>query len=173
MKNVIIQTHRLVLREFIPEDATHMFLLNSDEEVIRFTGDKSFNNVDEARTMIENYHQYEKYGHGRWTVSLDSSQEYLGWCGLSYNESSNETDLGFRFLRQHWGKGFATESALACIQYAFNDLGLIKVIGRAMKENPASIRVLQKAGMRFENEFEAHGEKCVQYCITQQKLNSL
>lgn len=166
MKNIVIQTPRLLLREFIPEDATHMFLLNSDEEVIRFTGDKALKNVDEARTMIENYDQYIKYGFGRWTVSLESSQEYLGWCGLSYNESSKETDLGFRFLRQHWGKGFATESALACIQYAFSDLGLIKIIGRAMKENNSSIRVLEKAGMRFENEFEAHGGKCIQYCIT-------
>lgn len=165
MKNIIIQTSRLTLREFIPEDATHMYLLNSDAEVIGFTGDEPFKNVDEARLMIENYRQYEDYGYGRWTVSMNATEEYLGWCGLNHHEGKNETDLGFRFLRKHWGKGLATEAAMACVQYAFTTLGLTKIIGRAMKENTASIRILEKVGMSFEKEFEAHGGICVQYSV--------
>lgn len=165
MKKTVIQTPRLILREFIPEDAAYMYLLNADEEVIRFTGDVAFENVDEARILIENYAQYTRYGYGRWTLTTRDTQEYLGWCGLNFNEDSHDADLGFRLLRVHWGKGFATEAALACIQYGFGHLKLSKIIGRAMKANAASIRVLEKVGMQFENEFESHGGICFQYCI--------
>jgi len=159
---IIFKTPRLILREFISGDAVNMFELNADPTIIRFTGDVTFRSVEEAKALIQNYDQYKKYGYGRWTVIDDSSSEYLGWCGLNYNKDSNETDLGFRFKRHVWGKGIATEAASACMVYGFNQLKLSKIIGRAMKENKASIRVLEKTGMRFEKEFDAPGGKCIQ-----------
>jgi len=101
---IILKTLRLILREFIPEDATNMFELNADPEIIRFTGDEPFKSIEEAKALIQKYDQYKKYGYGRWTVIDDSSSEYLGWCGLNYNKEANETDLGFRFKRSAWGK---------------------------------------------------------------------
>ena len=70
----------------------------------------------------------------------------------------NEVDLGYRFFKKFWGQKIATESALACIEYGFNTLGLKRIIGRAMKENIASIKVLEKCGMHFvkEIEFDEH-----------------
>ncbi|CAN5510195.1 GNAT family N-acetyltransferase [soil metagenome] len=161
---IILRTQRLVLREFIPEDASSMFELNSDPEVIRFTGDEAFKSIEEAAQLINKYDQYKNYHYGRWTVLAYDSSEYIGWCGLNFNEESKETDLGFRFLRSQWGKGIATESAKACIDYGFNELRLTKIIGRAMKENIPSLRVLEKIGMKFEKEFEAHGGMCIQLC---------
>ncbi len=146
------------------EDASSIFQLNSDPEVIRFTGDEAFKSVEEAAQLIRDYDQYKKYGYGRWTILSDDPSEYLGWCGLNYNKDTKETDIGFRLLRSQWGKGIATEAAAACLDYGFNQLGLDKIIGRAMKENQASVRVLVKTGMRFEKDFDAHGSKCVQFC---------
>ncbi|MEJ0055425.1 MAG: GNAT family N-acetyltransferase, partial [Bacteroidota bacterium] len=161
---IILRTSRLVLREFIAADAADIFRLNSDPEVIQFTGDEAFKSVKEAAELIQNYDQYKKNGYGRWTVLLEDSSEYIGWCGLNFNKDSKETDLGFRFLRNHWGKGFATEAAAACLHYGFSQRALNKIIGRAMKENRASIKVLEKIGMQFEKEFEAHGGMCIQLC---------
>jgi [ribosomal protein S5]-alanine N-acetyltransferase len=168
---IILQTERLVLREFTADDATNIFKLNSDPEVIKYTGDEAFKSIEEAAALIHNYDQYKKYGYGRWTVLLEDSSEYIGWCGLNFNKDTREIDLGFRFLKSQWGKGFASEAAAACLDYGFNQLGLGKIIGRAMQENRASVKVLVKTGMRFEKEFDAHGGKCVQFCKLKHTLN--
>jgi len=168
---VVIETPRLVLREFAEADAAGMFALNNDPLVIRYTGDPPFASVDEAKTFIRQYDNYQTAGYGRWTTLLKDPQnqqapQYIGWCGLSYSVASDETDLGFRFARAYWHNGYATEAAQACLDYGFNTLGLRKIIGRAMKENTASIHVLEKIGMTFEKEFEAHGASCVKYFRT-------
>ncbi|NOT75496.1 MAG: GNAT family N-acetyltransferase [Cyclobacteriaceae bacterium] len=160
---VIITTQRLVLREFLPSDAKFMFDLNSDPEVIRFTGDEAFKTINEASNLIREYDQYKKYGYGRWTILSKDPAEYLGWCGLNFNRENKETDIGFRLSRNYWGNGFATEAASACLDFGFNQSGLKKIVGKAMKENRNSIHVLEKIGMQFEKEFEAHGGKCVQF----------
>jgi len=155
---------------FQEEDAADMFLLNHDPEVIKFTGDVPFASTDHARDFILNYRNYEKHGYGRLSVRLTSTHEYLGWCGLNFNDSTKETDIGFRFLQKHWNKGYATEAATACLDDGFQ-LGLTKIIGRVVKENKASIRVLKKLGMQFEHEFFAHGFTCEQYYIEKNDKN--
>ena len=162
---IFLETPRLLLRPFQLSDATEMILLNSDPDVIKFTGDEPFKNIQEAENLIRNYDQYEKYKMGRLTVLLKETNEYLGWCGLKYLEEANEADLGFRFHKKHWGKGFATESSRACLEYGFQKLKLKKIIGRTLKENTASIKVLEKAGMKFEREEILHGTQAVIYAI--------
>ncbi|MDI9257204.1 GNAT family N-acetyltransferase [Flavobacterium sedimenticola] len=150
----IIETKRCYLREFSVDDAQHFYDLNTDKEVIKYTGDVAFQNVQEARSFLENYHQYQQYGYGRWAVIHKETGEFLGWCGLKFSPDDNETDLGFRFFRKYWNQGYATETAKACIDYGFNELQLIKIVGRAMEANTASIRVLEKVGMSFVGKFE-------------------
>lgn len=162
----ILETQRLKLREFLEIDSENMFQLNSDPEVIRYTGDDPFSSVEEARLFIRHYDKYKKFGYGRWTILLRETNEYVGWCGLSYTVDTKETDLGFRLLKKNWNKGFATEAAENCLMYGFQQLALKKIIGRAMKDNKASIRILEKIGMTFEKKFEAHGGECLQYFST-------
>lgn len=161
--NFIIETERLVLREFDLSDAKEMFLLNSDNDVIKYTGDTSFKNIEDAEKRIRNYDQYKKYKMGRWTVLTKEANEYLGWCGLKYLEDTKETDIGFRFHKKHWGRGYATESAIACLHYGFENLRLKKIIGRALKLNVASIHVLEKIGMQYEREETLHDGPAVVY----------
>ncbi len=160
----MIETSRLLMRPFQVEDATGMFLLNNDPDVIKYTGDLPFESVEQTRDFILSYQNYEKHGYGRLSILLKSTKEYLGWCGLNYNENAKETDIGFRLLQNQWNRGYATEAAMACIDDGFQ-FGLSKIIGRAVKENQASIQVLKKIGMRFELEFLAHGFTCEQYYI--------
>ncbi|MCB0518702.1 MAG: GNAT family N-acetyltransferase [Lewinellaceae bacterium] len=153
----VLETRRLWFRELSVADAEDFYRLNADVEVIRYTGDKPFLSIGEARIFLENYDQYEKYGYGRWAVLLKGTGKFIGWCGFKFSPESQETDLGFRFFRKYWGHGYATEAAIACIDFGFNSLGLTTLVGKAMKENSASIRVLEKSGMRFIKEISFDG----------------
>lgn len=159
IKLVTLQTTRFILREFQPEDAEYLFQMNEDWDCIKYTGDVAFENVEEAENFIKNYDHYQKYGFGRWTVLDKVSGEFLGWCGLKYDEELHEYDLGFRFLKKHWGKGFATEASVFCLKLGFEKFKIPEIVGRVMPENLVSIKVLEKLGMiyketRTKNEVE-------------------
>lgn len=155
---IIAKTERLVLREFEESDALSFFELNNDPEVLKYTGDLAFQSIEEARQFLINYDHYKKYGFGRWAVLLKESNQFIGWCGIKYFAEKEYHDIGFRFFRKHWNKGYATEAALASLHVAFNDLQLTSIHGRAMKDNIGSIKVLEKIGMNFlkEVDFEEH-----------------
>ncbi len=161
--SIILETERLVLREFELLDAHGMFLLNSDVDVIKYTGDPHFRNLEETENLIRNYDQYKKYKLGRLTVLLKETREYLGWCGLKFLEDKNAIDIGYRFHKKYWGKGYATEAASACLKYGFEILRLKKIIGRALKANTASIHVLEKIGMQYEKDEILHDGSAVIY----------
>lgn len=151
--NIIIETERLVLRTFTVEDAPLIYELNSDPEVIRYTGDP-MKDLHHAQQVLEQVilPQYALYNHGRWAVHIKTEMVFIGWCGLKARPERNEIDLGYRFMKNSWGKGYATEAAYACLKYGFEGLGLKRIVGRAMPENTASLRVLEKLGMQYIGE---------------------
>jgi [ribosomal protein S5]-alanine N-acetyltransferase len=160
--NKILETPRLYLREMTPEDAELAYLLNSDPEVIQYTGDDPFESVEEAKTFLENYASYRTYGFGRWGVILKETNEYLGWCGLKYTPELDEFDIGYRLMKKFWGKGYATEAAEACIKLGFEQFNMQTIVGRAMPANAASVRVLQKIGLTYlENRVTEETEEVI------------
>jgi len=162
---MIAQTKRLILRETTVDDAEQAYLLNLDPEVIKYTGDESFKSIEEARIFLAAYDHFKKYGFGRWAVTDKNNGEFLGWCGLKYSPDVNEYDIGFRFFKKHWGKGYATESAMACLELGFKKFNMPAIIGRAAKENIASIKVLQKTGLTYYKDDCCHGDEAVIYKI--------
>ena len=162
MRN-ILETERLYLRELNINDAEYFYRLNLDKEVLKYTGDKPFEDLKSAKSFLENYMPYEKNGCGRWAVRNKENEEFLGWCGIKFTEKPNEYDIGFRFFRKYWNKGYATESAKACVDYGLNKLQLPEIVGRAMKENKASIRVLEKIGLEYVRDFNFDGNLGVIY----------
>jgi len=161
----IIETDRLLLREFILDDTEKFYQLNLNPNVIKYTGDAAFKSIEEAKLFLENYNDYKVNGYGRWAVINKESNEFIGWCGLKYGELENETDIGFRFFEEEWNKGYATESAAACLKYGFEALKLKRIIGRAMKENTASIKVLEKIGLVYETDCIFDNKEAVIYKI--------
>ena len=133
--------------------------MNADPEVTRYTGDP-IDSIEKAKEVLEKtiLPQYALYNHGRWAVHLKSSMEFIGWCGLKTRPERNEIDLGYRFKKIFWGKGYATEAALACIKYGFEKLRLKEITSSAMPENKASIKVLENCGMTYigENIIDEH-----------------
>ena len=170
----MLETTRLILRPGILSDAPLLMELNSDPEVVRYTGDVGFMNIVEAENIVKErlIPQFEKYKMGRFQVFLKDGT-YLGWCGLRYFPEKDEVDLGYRFMKKFWGKGYATEASLACLEYGFNTLGLKRICAEAMPENIDSIKVMQKLKMTFRG---IHRNECdstsyILYDITSEEYN--
>ena len=118
---VILETDRLLLREFVEDDAESFFKLNNYPEVVRFVPDKPLLNVEQARqTLIDHpIADYRRYGFGRGACILKSTGEQIGFAGLKYLNELGEVDVAYRLLPAHWGQGLATEVALASVQLRF------------------------------------------------------
>ncbi len=155
---IVAENDLLILRTWHKKDCTTLYELNNDAEVLKYTGDLSFGSIETAKTFIENYKDFALYNCGRWMVDLHATNESLGWCGIKFHPKENYYDLGFRIFRRHWGKGYATQASMLAIEYAKTILKLNRITARAMNENKASIRVLEKLGFtRSREEADAHG----------------
>ncbi len=138
----------LILRPHRYSDSAFMKLLNSDPEVLKFTPDSPLNDKHIVKEIITSLRlQFVEKRMGRFIVELPDSKHCIGWCGLKYLEDTCEVDLGFRFLRDFWGKGYATDSAKACLKYGFEELNLQRITAKVLPQNTASISVLKKIGM--------------------------
>ena len=147
---IILETPRLLLRKKVVEDAPFFLELNSNILVTQYTGDGPFDNLKAAEDIVKYViGQYEQNGYGRWLVAEKTTNNPIGWCGLKFHTDTKETDIGYRLLESAWGKGYATESAKACIDYGFKHFNLNHIIGNAMKENIASINVFKKLKMTY------------------------
>jgi RimJ/RimL family protein N-acetyltransferase/GNAT superfamily N-acetyltransferase len=146
---IIAETNRIYLREFILVDAIHLYNMNADYDVIKYTGDNGFSSIEEAEGFLKNYDQYDLYNMGRWAVCLKADHTFLGWCGLKYHPNQNLVEVGYRFYQSQWNKGYATESCKLSIDYGFNVLKLKEIFAHAHLDNKASHRVIQKCELTF------------------------
>jgi RimJ/RimL family protein N-acetyltransferase len=164
-----IETERLILRELLLSDADGMFELDSNPNVHIFLGKKPVKNIAESREQIINIQQqYEVFGIGRWAVILKETNEFLGWSGIKFitNEINNHKDfyeIGYRFIEKHWGKGYASEAAIAFVDYAFTKMKVDKLYAYADEGNENSRKVLEKMGFQYVNSFEYQNEVEVWY----------
>ncbi|MBL7702296.1 MAG: GNAT family N-acetyltransferase [Ferruginibacter sp.] len=151
--NIILQTPRLILRQFTEADAPLVWSLNSDPEVVKYLHEPTLKTVEHAAQIITDIilPQY-KNNLGRWAIHTKEDNEFIGWCGLKYRPEIDETDLGYRLMQKAWGKGFATEAAQHTLDHGLNNLQLKLITGRAHVENLASINVLEKIGMDYVGE---------------------
>lgn len=150
---IIFETDRLILRRFTEADAGLLLYLNSDPEVLTYLHEPLLEDEEHSleilRTII--LPQYEK-NLGRWAVHKKEDNAFIGWCGLKYRPEIEEIDLGYRFIKTAWGKGFATEAASHTLEHGFKVLQLPLITGRAHIGNAGSIKVLEKIGMKFIGE---------------------
>jgi ribosomal-protein-alanine N-acetyltransferase len=146
----MLETPRLTLKVGTLQEAASMVILNSDPEVIRYTGDVPTPTIQEAEKVIQEriLPQFEKYKMGRFSVYLKDGT-YIGWCGLRYFPESDEVDLGYRLMKKYWGLGYASEASAECLKYGFEALKLKRIIAKTLPENTASIKVMQKMKMTF------------------------
>lgn len=169
----LLSTERLSLREFDPSDAPFLYTLNSNPDVLRYTGDSPFLDIAAAESFVKHYDHYARFGFGRWAVILKREERFIGFSGLRMNGESGEVDLGFRFFAEYWSQGYATEAGHAALRLGFERFELDRIIGRAMRENRPSITVLQKIGMEFYEVREESGILWLIYGIDRARWNAL
>ena len=88
--------------------------------------------------------------YGCWAARLKAEDRFVGFAGLKFLEDVGEVDIGYRFFKEYWGQGLATEACRGLIAYGFETLRLPRILGIVDRDNAASIRVLEKTGFRFE-----------------------
>jgi RimJ/RimL family protein N-acetyltransferase len=148
----ILETERLILRQFFLEDAPFILELVNDPSFIQNIGDRGVRTLDDARSYIQNgpIASYARNGFGLYLVALKDTGESLGMCGLIRRDGLDDVDIGYAFLPKFWSKGYAVESAQAVKAYARDLVGLKRIVAITDPANEGSIRVLEKLGLHFE-----------------------
>ena len=153
------ETQRFILREIEFTDADGMFELDSNPEVHKYLGNKIVSSKEEMLDIIAHIRkQYLDHGIARWAIIDKETNAFVGWSGLKFivektNNHQNYYDLGYRLIPKYWGKGIATETALASLDYAFRKLNCKEVFAIADVDNFASNKILQKVGLHFVETF--------------------
>ena len=128
----------------MPDDENALFEVDSNPAVNTYLGNNPVKDIDQIRGVIQFIRQqYSDNGIGRWAMIEKKTNTFIGWTGLKYvkeltNKHINYYDLGYRLNQKYWGKGYATESAIACVDYGFNQLKLQEIYAMAHFENKAS-----------------------------------
>jgi RimJ/RimL family protein N-acetyltransferase len=148
----VLETERLVLRRLTPDDAAFILDLLNQPSFLRYIGDKEVRNTEDAIRYIETgpVASYERFGFGLYLVQLKESGTSVGMCGLIKRDSLPDVDVGFAFLPDYWSQGLAFEAAAAVMNYGREVLGLRRIVAITSLDNTASIRLLEKIGLRFE-----------------------
>lgn len=168
MKLPII-TERLILRKITLDDMDDLFLLDSNPEVMKYVGVQPFTSKEQTLKLIESLlNQYDKNGTGRLAVIEKETNQFIGWSGIKLltdevNGFKNVYELGYRFLPEFWGKGYATESAQASLDLGFNQLNADKIYAYADVENQSSNHILTKLGFENKGAFLDNGDNCYWY----------
>ena len=163
-----IATERLLLRPFTPDDVDPILSVYGDPEVMRHVGEGSAVDRPATERMVREYiaHQ-EQHGFSFWAVLERESGRVIGDAGLYHGEAGgSDVELGYTLGRAWWGRGYATEAAIACLDAAFDVLALETVTAIADPANPASARVLDKLGMQLVGRRIAYGRPHLLYART-------
>ena len=154
---IVIETERLILRRFTPEDAADTYRIYTDPDNMRFMGRRPDSVEFERyhlRRHIANY--YERHDFGLWAVVLKENGRLIGRCGLIYQqiEGTQEVEVSYLIDKHYWGQGLATEAAREVLKLGFEKYKLPRLVAVINPENIASVRVAEKVGMKYERDVD-------------------
>ena len=156
----VLETERLVLCRLTGDDASFILRLVNEPAFIRFIGDKGVRSLDDARSYLEKgpLASYEQRGFGVYRVSLREGATPIGICGLIKRDGLEDVDIGFAYLPEFWGQGYASESAAAVMRHETGKFSLRRVVAITDPDNIASVRVVERLGLRFERMVRLPGD---------------
>jgi [ribosomal protein S5]-alanine N-acetyltransferase len=148
----VLETDRLILRRFTVADAAFILELLNDPAWLRFIGDKGVRSLEDARDYLHKgpMAMYERHGFGLWLVELVDGQVPIGMCGLIKRDALDDVDIGYAFLPESRGRGYAHEAASAVLAYGKRRFGLTRIVAITSPDNAGSARLLEKLGMTLE-----------------------
>ncbi|MFA0811605.1 GNAT family N-acetyltransferase [Microbulbifer epialgicus] len=154
-----LNTPNLVLCEFNENDAELTLKLLNDTDFLRNIGDRAVRNLEQARKYIQDgpLTMYREHNFGLYKVKLKNGTG-IGTCGLIKREGLDDVDIGFAFLPEHRGKGYALEASRAIMRHAYKTLGLERIVAITLPNNTPSVKLLERIGLRAEGKVILPGE---------------
>lgn len=180
--STITETDRLIIRTFTKADLEPLHALHADPDVMRFISAGVPMSFEEVRDeVLPRFIDYGRRHPGLGILAADrkDSGAFIGWFQLQiYEEDPNVLELGYRFVRDCWGQGYATEGSRALLRVAFEERAADRVVAGAMKANRGSTRVMEKVGLTFENDFEeldfpGDDKRAVMYSINRDEYEAM
>lgn len=170
----ILQSARLVLREFTPQDADALALVLSDPETMRYYP-APYDRTGVEQWIERNRQRYEDHGVGLWAMELRKTQEVIGDCGIILQRVEGEGlyEVGYHLRRDFWGQGLATEAAIACRDWGFATLAVDRLISLIRPENLPSCRVAERNGMKIWKEIDWRGIRHRVYSVSRRSAPSM
>ena len=162
-----IETQRLILREFQRADLRELAPILADSKVMNFSPTGVISTAQTQKKIEGFITCYQKFGFGKWAITLKELNQMIGYCGIAVEQidARAEKEIGYRLASKYWGQGLATEAASAAIQYGFEKFKIPYILGIAESANIASVRVLKKAGMKYERQTTFHDTRMDVYRI--------
>lgn len=157
---VVLQTERLCMRWFTIQDAPFLLKLLNDKDWIRHIGDRGIKSLTDAEDYIQTkfLKNYQDKGFGFYAIELKRSNELIGTAGIVDREGLDHVDIGYGFLPEYRGNGYAFEAAKAIQTYALDILKIDPIVAIVNPDNKGSIRILEKLGLQFEKKVRLEGE---------------
>jgi ribosomal-protein-alanine N-acetyltransferase len=165
-----LETSHLVLRPWSIEDAEILFRILQEPDILKYFPPTTFTLEKTQRYINHQLKHWQERGYGHWAVTLRKDRRVIGWNGLEYLSETGENEVAYLLSCHVWGRGFATEAALAAVRYGFGPAGLHAIIGLVHPENFASIRVLEKCGLSFIDRKVYWGLEMCRYRIESRDL---
>lgn len=150
--NIRVETLRLILRDVEPADAPFILELYNTPDFLRFIGDRQVSDLGKAEDYIRErlIRSYDVNGYGLYVMTLKTTGQSIGICGLVKRPEHTDPDIGFSVLPDYYRQGYTLEAASAVLEYARSELKLNKILGLVHPENQASIGLLKKIGIPDE-----------------------
>jgi RimJ/RimL family protein N-acetyltransferase len=170
----MLETERLLIRRFTPEDLPRLIEMRSDPEVNIYLGGTKLQNPEAITKRMQVYIDcYEKFGFGVCAMIWKETGETIGWSGLMPLGDTGEIEVGYGMIKEFWGRGIGLECAKAWLDYGFREKKLERIVAVAYPENKGSWRIMEKLGMKYEKNAEHYGEECVFYGISKAEFDKL
>lgn len=170
----MLETERLFIRKFTPEDLPRLIEMRSDAEVNLYLGGTKMQNPEAITKRMKTYVDcYEKYGFGVCAIIWKETGEMIGWGGLMPLENTSEIEVGYGMIKEFWGKGIGFETGKAWLDFGFHQKNLERIVAVAYPENKGSWRIMEKLGMKYEKTAEHYGAECVFYAISREEFDKL
>ena len=163
---MILETERLILDTWQSADWAALRPIATDVEVMRYiTGGVPWSDEQIQSFVDRQIELYSAQGFCRWKLLEKPEGNFIGFCGVGLWRNMVELEIGWWLARPYWGRGLATEAAVAALRDAFERVRLDRLVSIAMAGNTASTRIMKKLGLEFDAEFENEGFRLVKYAI--------
>jgi [ribosomal protein S5]-alanine N-acetyltransferase len=155
----MLETPRLLLRNFQLDDIPQLAAILADPQVMKFAPNGVLSTAETEAKVAGFMRSYQTFGFSKWAVIHKASLELIGYCGIALEniDQHPEREVGYRLATRYWGQGLATEAATATVEYGLRQLKLPYLLGIVERANVASVRVLEKVGMHYTHETYFHG----------------